>query len=77
MTLISSYPQKSVRPRWFTVFMTRSNICANELGGGSNMRYKSNIGSIEHRFYQAEFYLQRSMWQRFYRTEREGSIEEL
>jgi hypothetical protein len=37
--------------------MTRSNICANELGSGSNMRYKSNIGSIEHRFYLAEVYV--------------------
>ena len=50
---------------------TRSNICANELGAAFEMRYKSNIGSIEHRFYEKTV-LPKNGYIKF-----DGSVEEL
>jgi hypothetical protein len=50
MPLISSKRAEKCQTALIHCLTTRSNICANELGAAFEMRYKSNIGSIEHTF---------------------------
>jgi hypothetical protein len=81
MPLISSKRAEKCQAALIHCLTTRSNICANELGAAFEMRYKSNIGSIEHTFCLTEFCLKQ-----FYRNssigtvlseQSSGSIEEL
>ncbi len=85
MPLISSKRGEKCQTALIHCLTTRSNICANELGAAFKMRYKSNIGSIEHTFCLTEFCLKQFyrtvLSERFYRNgsigHSSGSIEEL
>jgi len=70
MPLISSKRAEKCQIALIHCLTTRSNICANELGAAFEMRYKSNIGSIEHTFCLTEFCLKMSsrFIEQFYRN---------
>jgi hypothetical protein len=68
MPLISSKRAEKCQSALIHCLTTRSNICANELGAAFEMRYKSNIGSIEHTFCLTEFCLKQ-----FYRNSSIGT----
>ena len=77
MPLISSKRGEKCQTALIHCLTTRSNICANELGAAFEMRYKSNIGSIEHTFCLTEFCLKQFnravLSEQFYRNSSIGT----